>query len=126
MENPVICTGLKLEVKFYRKTNGEMPAKDYLEGLPDNVQAKLLALAKYISDEGQIYDKKKFRIVDKRERIWEFKPYQHRFFCFFIKNGKLIITNGYKKEGRKISKNDLNIAIEYKKDYLRRYTRRRK
>ena len=102
-----------------------MPAREYLESLPLNVQAKLLALAAYIADEGRIYDKEKFRIVDKEERIWEFKPHQNRFFCFFVKDGILVITNGYKKEGQKVEKKYLDIAIECKKDHLARCARRK-
>ena len=125
MENHIICGGAKLQVEFYRRANGEMPAKEYLEGLPVNVQAKLLALAVYIADEGRIYDKEKFRIVDKEERIWEFKPHQNRFFCFFVKDGILVLTNGYKKEGQKVEKKYLNTAIEYKKDYFAKSGRRK-
>ena len=120
MRDSLIHAGKKLQVEFYCKRNGEMPAKKYLESLPDNTQAKLLALARWISDDGQIHDKEKFRIVNKRARIFEFKPYKYRFFSFFIEKGKLIITNGYKKESQKVSKKDLSIAIKYKQDYLSR------
>jgi phage-related protein len=121
MSDSVIHAGKKLQIEFYQKTDGEMPAKRYLESLPDRTQAKLLALVRWISDDGQIYDKEKFRIVNKRERIFEFKPYKYRFFSFFIEEGKLIITNGYKKASQKVSKKDLKIAIQYKKDYLSRF-----
>lgn len=46
-----------------------------------------------------------------------FKPKQLKFFCFFFKNSKVIITNAYKKQSQKLSKRDKLIALKSKFDY---------
>ncbi len=75
-----------------------------MESLPgQKVRIKLAAFVKLIANEGRLYDEQKFRIVDRKEKIYEFKPRSHRFFNFFYAGGKIIITNGYAIKNRKSS-----------------------
>ncbi|MDD3656468.1 MAG: type II toxin-antitoxin system RelE/ParE family toxin [Atribacterota bacterium] len=85
-----------------------------------DVQVKLAALVKYIADHGRLFDKTKVRKVDSDEKIFEFKPKEHRFFSFFYKEKKIIITNAYMKKSQKVSKNDLEKAKNIKRDYIAR------
>jgi len=59
------------------------------------VQVKLAALVKYIADHGRLFNKTKFRKVNSKENIFELKPMDHRFFSFFYKGKKIIITIAY-------------------------------
>ncbi|MCK4858993.1 MAG: type II toxin-antitoxin system RelE/ParE family toxin [Candidatus Omnitrophica bacterium] len=97
-----------------------MPAKEYLEKTSLDVKVKLAALVKYIAEHGNLFDITKFRMVDPKEKIFEFKPMNHRFFNFFYKGGKIIITNAYMKKSQKVSKKDLEKAKTLKKDYISR------
>lgn len=98
-----------------------MPAKELLEDIPfEIIVVKLAAFVKLIADEGILYDEHKFRIVDRKEKIYEFKPAGYRFFNFFHKNKKIIITNGYVKKSQKVDNKALNKAIQLKKDYISR------
>jgi len=113
-EDYIFYQGEKFQVEFYFTETGEMPAKEYLEQESLGVQVKLAALVKYIADHGILFNKTKFRKVDSKENIFEFKPLDHRFFSFFYKNRKIIITNAYRKKSQKVSKRDLEKAKNMK------------
>ncbi len=120
-EEYIFYEGLKFQVEFYFTKKGELPAKAFLEKkLLRNVVVKLAAFVKLIADEGRLYDEQKFRVVDKKEKIYEFKPIGHRFFSFFYEKGKIIITNGYIKKSQKVDRRELQKAINLKKDYIQR------
>lgn len=119
-EDYVFYRGEKFQVEFYFAENGNIPAKEYLEETSLDVKVKLAALVKYIAEQGKIFDVTKFRLVDSKDKIFEFKPVGHRFFNFFYEGGKIIITNGYMKKSQKVSGNDLEKARNMKKDYIRR------
>jgi len=116
-EEYIFYQGEKFQAEFYFTETGEMPAKEYLEKESLGVQLKLATLVKYIAEHGKFFNKTKFRIVDSKERIFEFKPAEHRFFSFFYEGSKIIITNAYRKKAQKVSKRDLekakNIKITY-------------
>ena len=107
-------------MEFYFTDRGMLPAKEYLENTSLDVKVKLAALVKYIADHGKLFDRTKFRQVDSKEKIFEFKPAAHRFFSFFYKGGKIIITNAYMKKSQKLSRKDLEKAKSLKKDYISR------
>lgn len=121
-EEYIFYKGNKFQVEFYYNEGGKLPAKEYLEGPKSSLELrlKLAALVKYIAEYGKIYDTTKFRIVDRKEKIYEFKPLSHRFFNFFYKGRKIIITNAYMKKSQKVDQKELKKAINMKKDYTYR------
>jgi phage-related protein len=119
-EDYIFYQGEKFQVEFYFTETGEMPAKEYLEKESLGVQVKLAALVKYIADHGILFNRTKFRKVDSKENIFEFKPVDHRFFSFFYEGKKIIITNAYRKKSQKVSKRDLDKAKNVKKTYTNR------
>ena len=119
-EEYIFYQGEKFQVEFYFTETGEMPAKEYLEKESLEVQVKLAALVKYIADHGILFNKTKFRKVDSKENIFEFKPLDHRFFSFFYEGKKIIITNAYRKKSQKVSKRDLEKAKNVKNAYTNR------
>ncbi len=124
MENThIFYRGTKFQVEFYLNAKGKMPSKEQVEKLPSLIKVKLAALVRLIAEEGQIYDEHKFRIISRKERIYEFKPMQYRFFNFFFDSRKIIITNGYRKRSQKVDRKELNRAIKMKRDYINRATK---
>ncbi len=115
--------GARFQVEFYMTGRGELPAKEYFKEIPLKAQIKLAALVKLIAEEGKIYDEGKYRIVDRQEKIYEFKPLAYRFFNFFHEGGKIIITNGYMKKSQKLDRDELKKAIRIKNDYIDRVRR---
>lgn len=119
-EDYIFYQGEKFQVEFYFSNDGRLPVKEYLEEISLDVKIKLAALVKYMAETGKIFDITKFRIVDHKERLYEFKPLQYRFFNFFCAGGKIIITNGYMKRSQKVDRKELKKAINIKKDYEHR------
>ncbi len=120
----ILCRGEKLKVEFYFSDDGRIPARELLEGVNGRrVAVKLAALAKLIADRAVVYDEKKYRIVDRKHRIFEFKVLAYRFFSFFSAGGKVIITSGYRKGSKKVNKQELNRAVRLKQDYMERVER---
>ena len=116
-EDYVFYQGSKFQVEFYFSDRGELPAKEYFDSADKQIQVKLLALVKYLAEEGRLFDETKFRLVDKKEKMYEFKPMAERFFNFFYEGKKIIITNAYRKKGQKVDSRELARAINFKKDY---------
>ena len=116
-EDYVLFRGEKFQVEFYFTQNGCLPAKEYFDSAQRQVQIKLLALVKYMAQEGRIFDEAKFRSVDKKEKIYEFKPLHERFFNFFCEGKRIILTNAYRKKGQKVDPRELARAINMKRDY---------
>ena len=116
-EEYVFYRGGKFQVEFYFNDKGELPAKEYFDAADRQVKIKLLALVKYMAEEGRLFDEGKFRIVDKHEKVYEFKPLAERFFNFFYEGKKIVLTNAYRKKGQKVDKRELIRAISLKRDY---------
>lgn len=117
-EQYIVYQGQKFQVEFYFTAVGKIPAKEYLEELSLDIKVKLVALVKYMAENGKLFDKTKFRMVDATEKIYEFKPLSYRFFTFFCEGRRIIITNGYIKKTQKVSSRDLERAINIKRDYI--------
>ncbi|MGE0267344.1 MAG: type II toxin-antitoxin system RelE/ParE family toxin [Candidatus Omnitrophota bacterium] len=116
-EDYILYTGEKFQVEFYFTEKGELPAKEYFDSSEYQVKIKLLALVKYMAEYAKLFDESKFRLVDPKEKIYEFKPKDERFFNFFCADHRIIITNAYRKKGRKVNPGELRKAIRFKKDY---------
>ncbi len=119
-EDYVFCQGEQFQGEFYFTESGDMPAKESLAEAALDVRVKMAVLVKYMSEQGKIYDENKYRIIDARDKIYEFKPLQFRFFNFFYEGKKIIITNGYVKKTQKVSRKDLERARNYRNDYISR------
>lgn len=116
-EEYVFYQGEMFQVEFYFTEKGVLPAKEHFDDAQQQVQIKLLALVKYIAENGRLYDQSKFRLVNKGEKIYEFKPKDDRFFNFFYEGKRIIITNAYHKKGQKVDPRELQKAINLKRDY---------
>ena len=116
-ENYVFYQGEKFRIEFYFTQKGEMPAKEFFDLADEQVKLKLSALVKHIADTGTLFDERKFRLVDKQEKIYEFKPKAERFFNFFYEGKKIIITSAYRKKGQKVDQRELAKAVSCKTNY---------
>jgi hypothetical protein len=105
-------------IEWYFNEKGISPAFDYYIKLSDSQKRKLLLLFKRMGDFGKINDITKFRYEG--DEIFAFKPQPDRFLSFFVKNKKIIITNGYYKKSQKLPENEKLKAKQSRIDYLRR------
>lgn len=117
-ENFLIYKGEHFSVYFHAQAEDSSSVHDYFESCDDVTQASLLFLVKTIADIGRIYDETKFRIEDRENKIYCFKPRGERFFCFFFAGKKLIITSAYIKKKQKLDRSELRKAIQIRREYF--------
>ena len=71
-----------------------------------------------MGDSGKILDITKFR--HEGDGIFAFKPQSDRYLSFFTDGKKVIVTNGFHKKPDKLPKNEKDLALKYRQDYLER------
>ena len=116
----VIYSGEKFTLEWYYDKNGKSAAYDYFLESTEDLQDKLLVLVKRMGDFGKIYDITKFR--NEGDGIYAFKPQPDRYLSFFTCGRKIIVTNGFRKKTDKLPKNEKELAMKYRQDYLERET----
>ena len=117
-ENCIIYSGGKFTLEWYFDKNGKSVGYDFFLEITKEQRRKFLALAKRMGDSGKIFDKTKF--IYEGNEIYAFKPQPDRFLSFFTHGKKIIVTNGFTKKTDKIPKNEKDLAIRLRKDYLER------
>jgi len=116
-ENFPLYAGQYFSVFFHAETKDSSDVRNYFESCDEATQASLLKLVTRISDTGQLFDEDKFRIEDKKNKIYCFKPRDDRFFSFFFTDRRIIITSGYPKKKQKLDRRELEKAIRIKSQY---------
>jgi len=77
-----------------------------------------LFLVKKLGDGGRIYDTTRFRIEDRKNRIFCFKARDERFFCFFLSGRVVVVVSAYRKKRQKMDVPALKKAVMIKKLYM--------
>jgi hypothetical protein len=112
-------------VEWYYTEGGHLPALEYYRRMAEVDGHKLKLIVKYMADNpyGTQLPATMYRIEDRENKIFAFKPRAERFFNFTMEGSVIIITNAYHKHSQKMSKQDmeeLRIAARCRHDYLRR------
>jgi len=113
--------GKKYVIEWYFDENGYSQALIYFENLSPDRQDNVLYLFKRMGDFGKILDITKFR--NERDGIYAFKPQPDRFFFFFFKGSKIIVTNAFQKKQDKLPPDEKRIALTCKEQYEIRITK---
>ncbi len=114
----IVYKGDFYTIEWYFSKDGKSQAFEYFQKLNKDQQKKLLYLIKRIGDFGKISDKTKF--INENDGIYAFKPQPDRFLSFFTSGKKIIITNAFAKKTQKIPKNEKELALKSKNDYILR------
>lgn len=117
----VVYRGSCFTIEWYFDSQGKSDVKEYFDRLSRTQKQKFLYLVKRMGDAGKIYDKTKFRYEG--DNIYAFKPQPDRFLCFFYREGKIIITNGFFKKQQKLPLKEKERALKYRQDYEQRVDR---
>ena len=117
-EDFLIYSGEHYSVYFHAEAKDSSSVNDYFEACDNVTQASLLFLVKRMADIGHIYDETKFRIEDRTNKIYCFKPKRERFFCFFFTGKKIIITSAHTKKKQKLDRGELRKAIQIRNKYI--------
>ncbi len=124
-EDFVYYIGQYFTAEWYYMEDGKLPGLDYYNELGIQDRVRFLQIVKLYCDSshGILLPRTLYRIENKENRIYAFKPRDERFFNFTVEGAKVIITNAYYKHSqqmKKIALECLKTVIRYKQDYLRR------
>lgn len=127
-DEQVVAKGPAKTVAYAIDSNGNMPAKEFLEqergrGAPSKVElAGLRHLFKLMADQGRITNDEQFK--KERGSIFGFKKYQARVAAF--QEGDVwYLTHGFKKKKDKWPESELDRAERIRAEHLRRGGRQR-
>lgn len=105
-------------IEWYFDENQKSLVLEYYQSLDIGERIKVLKLFKRMGDSGEIKDKIKF--MYEGDKIFAFKPQPDRFLCFFYEEGKIIVTNAFKKKQQKLPRNEKEKALNHRLNYLNR------
>lgn len=110
------------EVEFYEKIDGTCPVAEFLDTLDEKMFAKVARNIDIL--ELQNINLREPLAKPVEEGIFELRTQFGnditRIFYFFCVGKKIILTNGFVKKTQKTPRKFIELAIEYKKDFLRR------
>lgn len=109
-------------IKFYRTVGGKCPLEDFLDSLSDKAAQKTLAVFKFVETE-RVIPRKFFKKLSGSD-LWEIRVSWekniYRYLCFLQKNALVILTHGFVKKSQKTPKGEIERALKYRNDYIRR------
>lgn len=122
-DRPIVVRGSLRTIEYAVCANGTMPAKDFIEGLNESDQWKMVTLFARMAEHGKVPNREQFKSV--RGKIREFKKHQIRVFCF-RKEDRWLLTNGYKKKKDKLDQGEINRAEWIMREHLEREQRKQR
>ena len=110
------------EVIFYRKENGEEPAKDFLTNLEPKMRAKIARAISRLEKNGTELREPFSKHLE--DGIFElratFSSNISRVLYFFFTGRTAILTNGFIKKTQKTPRQEIEKAKRYRDDYINR------
>jgi len=110
-------------IYFYEKLNGKIPVKEFLNKLNTKMKTKALREIVLLREHGR--DLKEPHVKYMKKGIFELRVKTgsdiSRIFYFFFSGDKIILTNGFIKKTQKTPVKEIEKAIEYKSEYIRRH-----
>ena len=96
-----------------------------MDTLSDKVVQKIIAVIELVETTRIVPAKFFKKLTDTQLYVcrirWESNIY--RLFCFFDRNDKVVITNGFAKKTQKTPQREIDRAKKYRRDYLDRRKR---
>ena len=111
-------------VIFYETSNGEQPAKLFLNELSEKQRAKTIRDLMLLETCGNKLREPTSKFLE--SGIYELRTKQgsniSRILYFFFVGKRIVLTNGFVKKSMKTPRNAIELALKYKQDYIERYT----
>ncbi len=110
------------QVDFYKKADGSIPVKEFLDSLDVKMRAKLLREVSLLEIAGNTLREPHSKPLG--DGIFEIRAQQgsdiSRVLYFFVIGKTVILTNGFIKKTQKTPPNEIATALKYRDDYLKR------
>ena len=110
------------EVIFYRKENGEEPAKEFLINLDVKMRAKIMRAVSRLEENGTTLREPFSKHLE--DGIFElratFNSSISRVLYFFFTGRTVVLTNGFIKKTQKTPRTEIEKAKIYRADYMKR------
>ena len=114
-EERLVESGNWGDVLYAVRSNGTMPAKDFIDGLGVADARKLSVLFRRMAEFGLIHNTQQFKMIE--GKIWEFKRGQIRIGCFRVGN-TWFLTHGFIKKRDKWPAREKERAKTIRKEHL--------
>jgi len=117
---------MEYNVEMYEKLDGKIPVLDFILNLSPKQQAKIYREIDLLEKFGNELHYPHVDTIkgDKYKGLWElrieFASNIFRIFFFLYKKNNAILLHGIVKKKQKTPKNELDVALDRMKDYLRR------
>ncbi|MDR2542421.1 MAG: type II toxin-antitoxin system RelE/ParE family toxin [Treponema sp.] len=117
---------MEYNVELYEKLDGKVPVLEFIQNLEPKQQAKVYREIDLLEKFGNELHYPHVDIIkgDKYKGLWElrikFSSNIFRIFYFLPISNNVILLHGITKKKKKTPKNELDVALDRMKDYLRR------
>jgi len=112
----------EFDVEYYVKSEGNIPVVEFLDSLNYKQVAKILREIQLLEMNGNYLRDPHSKAL--RNGIFELRTQYDgtclRIFYFFAEKKKIILTHGFVKKIQKTPSKQINTAIEYRNEYLKR------
>jgi len=116
-EESIVAEGDWGTVRYAVESSGDMPAKEFVEGLDPPKLRKMANLFQWMANLGRISNDRRFKQVS--DKIFEFKNHQIRIACFRV--GQVwFLAHGFVKKQDKWPPKELTRANRIRNEHLAR------
>ncbi len=114
----------KFNIIMYETEAGRLPVVDFLSGIKDDkLLAKIYRDIKLLEVSGNLLREPYSKALN--NGLFELRTKQgtniSRIIYFFIVGNNIVLTNGFIKKTQKTPTSEIEKALEYRKDFLKRY-----
>jgi phage-related protein len=110
------------KVTYYSGQDGSIPVKEYIDNLSIGERAKTMAFIGLLEEKGPNLPRPYADLLEDgiHELRIKLKGTQVRILYFFCYQNVIVLTNVFDKHSDKVPKEQIRLAKENRKDFLRR------
>lgn len=113
---------MNYEIILYEKPDGSCPLNEFIDSLDAQMKAKIIRNMRMLAEFNIQLREPLVKSIG--NGLFELRNQTGgditRIFYFFFIGNKIILTNGFVKKTQKTPQRFIDIAIEYKNDYIER------